>query len=86
MIERAELQRIIGYIADVEERKKTQAQEKREEAVKVEIPQELRNTQKADYEDLNRKVEGIKDQLQRGSYEVSPEKILIGLEKYLFSK
>ncbi|MFN3598120.1 MAG: flagellar biosynthesis anti-sigma factor FlgM [Aquificaceae bacterium] len=86
MIDRVELQRIIGYIADVEERKKTQAQEKKEEAVKVEIPQELRNTQKADYEDLERKVEGIKDQLRRGSYEVSPEKILIGLEKYLFSK
>ncbi|MFN3871137.1 MAG: flagellar biosynthesis anti-sigma factor FlgM [Aquificaceae bacterium] len=86
MIDRVEFQRIIDYMADVEERKKTQAQEEREEAVNIDIPQELRSAQKADYEDLNRKVERIKDQLQKGTYEVSPEKILAGFEKYLFSK
>ena len=57
-----------------------------EEGVKVELSKELKNSQKVDYEDIEKKVESIKEQLQKGTYEVSPEKILTGLEKYLFSK
>jgi len=87
MIDRIEVQRILGYIVEAEEKKKAKVQEKRdEEGVKVELSKELKNSQKVDYEDIEKKVESLKEQLQKGTYEVSPEKILTGLEKYLFSK
>ncbi|HCO38828.1 MAG: flagellar biosynthesis anti-sigma factor FlgM [Aquificota bacterium] len=87
MIDRVELQRILGYIVEVEEKKKSKVQRREEdEGVKVELSEELKNSQKVDYEDIEKKVESIKEQLQKGTYEVSPEKILTGLEKYLFSK
>ncbi len=87
MIDRVELQRILGYIVEVEEKKKSKVQRREEdEGVKVELSEELKNSQKVDYEDIEKKVESVKEQLQKGTYEVSPEKILTGLEKYLFSK
>ena len=82
MIDRIEVQRILGYLVEAEEKKKAKVQEKRdEEGVKVELSKELKNSQKVDYEDIENKVESIKEQLQKGTYEVSPEKILTGLEK-----
>lgn len=87
MIDRVELQRILGYIIGVEEKKKDKVQKKEdEEGVKVELSKELKDFQRVDYEDINKKVESIRDQLQKGTYEVSPDKILVGLEKYLLSK
>ncbi|MCS7171215.1 MAG: flagellar biosynthesis anti-sigma factor FlgM [Aquificaceae bacterium] len=87
MIERIELQKVLGYITEAEERKNKRAEDrKNREEVRVELSRELRNTQGVDYEDLSKKVEQIKQQLERGAYEVSPEKILKGLEKFLSSK
>lgn len=87
MIDRVELQRILGYIVEPEEKKRAKVQEKRdEEGVRVELSKELKASQNVDYEDIEKKVESIKEQLQKGTYEVSPEKVLMGLEKYLFPK
>lgn len=87
MIERIELQKVLGYITEAEERKNKRAEDrKNREEVRVELSRELRNTQGVDYEDLSKRVEQIKQQLERGAYEVSPEKILKGLEKFLSSK
>ncbi|MFN7066025.1 MAG: flagellar biosynthesis anti-sigma factor FlgM [Aquificaceae bacterium] len=83
---RVELQWLLGYIADLEEKRKERVQEKKEEGVRVEISKELKESKEVDYENLQKRVEDIRERLQKGSYEVSPEKILIGLEKYLFSK
>ncbi|MCS6958140.1 MAG: flagellar biosynthesis anti-sigma factor FlgM [Aquificaceae bacterium] len=87
MIDRVELQRILGYIAEAEERKSKQKEEKKElEAVKVEVSEALKSSESVDYENLNKKVREIKRQLEENTYQVSPEKILIGLEKYISSK
>ncbi|MFN3975457.1 MAG: flagellar biosynthesis anti-sigma factor FlgM [Aquificaceae bacterium] len=87
MIDRIDIQRILGYIVEAEENKRSKVQEKRdEEGVKVELSKELKNFQRVDYEDIEKRVESIKKQLQKGTYEVSPEKILTGLEKYIFAK
>ncbi|MFN3471173.1 MAG: flagellar biosynthesis anti-sigma factor FlgM [Aquificaceae bacterium] len=87
MIDRIDIQRILGYIVEAEENKRSKVQEKRdEEGVKVELSKELKNFQRVDYEDIEKRVESIKKQLQKGTYEVSPEKILTGLEKYIFPK
>ena len=52
-IDRIEVQRILGYIVEAEEKKKAKVQEKRdEEGVKVELSKELKNSLKVDYEDL----------------------------------
>ncbi|MEN3028711.1 MAG: flagellar biosynthesis anti-sigma factor FlgM [Aquificaceae bacterium] len=87
MIDRVELQRVLSYSAELEERKRRQTEEKsKEEEVRVELSQGLRGSRQVDYEDLSKKVEDIRQQLERGTYEVSPEKVLKGLEKFLFSK
>ncbi len=85
MIERTELQKIIGYIYQAEERRRNVIKEKESQGeVKIEIAEELKNSKNIDYEDLYKKVEAIRESLEKGTYEVSSEKILKGLEKYLF--
>lgn len=87
MIDRVELQNIIGYIRELEERKSKQVQEKEEgQSVSVELSHRLQGGQEVNYEYLSKKVESIRSQLQKNAYEVSPEKILQGLEKFLSSK
>lgn len=87
MIDRVELQRIIGYITDLEEKKRRHVQEREEnQGVSVELSQRILTSQDVNYEDLSKKVERIRSQLQENAYEVSPEKILQGLEKFLSSK
>lgn len=87
MIDRVELQRILGYIAEAEERKSKQKEEKKElEVVKVEVSEALKSSESVDYENLNKKVREIKRRLEENTYQVSPENILIGLEKYISSK
>jgi len=39
-----------------------------------------------EYEYLSKKVETIRAQLQKNAYEISPDKIIQGLEKFLSSK
>ena len=47
MIDRIEVQRILGYIVEAEEKKKAKVQEKRdEEGVKVELSKELKKLPK----------------------------------------
>ncbi|MDW8032680.1 MAG: hypothetical protein RMH93_03945 [Aquificaceae bacterium] len=87
MIDRVELQRALGYTVELEERKRRQAEERSgEEEVRVELSEGLKGPRHMDYEDLSKKVEDIRQQLEKGAYEVSPEKVLKGLEKFLFSK
>ncbi len=85
MIDRVEIQRILSNLFEREEKVKQRAY-RREEGVKVEVQKELTEVHKVDYEDINKKVERIREMLEKGVYDVSPEKILIGLEKYLLSK
>ncbi len=87
MIDRVDIQRIIGYITEIEERKRRQVQEKEEsQGVSVELSQRLQKGGVVNYEDISKKVESIRSQMQKNAYEVSPEKILQGLEKFLSSK
>ncbi len=88
MIDRVELQNVMGYLAELEEKKKRQVQEERREnqGVSVEISNRLTRGETINYEDLSKRVENIRSQLQRNTYEVSPEKILHGLEKFLSSR
>ena len=85
MIDRVELQRILGYYAEVERRKsKEKTQDSKD--VEVSLSEVARNRTNANYEDLENKVRMIKDAIARGTYEVDPQKILKGLEKYLSSR
>ncbi len=87
MIDRVDIQRIIGYITELEERKRRQVQEKEEsQGVSVELSQRLQKGGVVNYEDISKKVESIRSQMQKNAYEVSPERILQGLEKFLSSK
>ncbi len=88
MIDRVELQNVMGYLAELEEKRKRQVQEERREnqGVSVEISNRLTRGETINYEDLSKRVENIRSQLQRNTYEVSPEKILHGLEKFLSSR
>lgn len=87
MIDRVELQKIIGYVAELEERKRRQVKGKEEDkGVSVELSNPLQRGDAVNYEDLGKKVESIRSQLQKNAYEVSPDKIVQGLEKFLSSK
>ncbi len=87
MIDRVELQKIIGYVAELEERKRRQVKGKEEDkGVSVELSNLLQRGDAVNYEDLGKKVESIRSQLQKNAYEVSPDKIVQGLEKFLSSK
>ncbi len=87
MIDRIELQKIVGYIAELEERSRRQVKEKEEsKSVSVELSNPLQRNHAVDYEHLSKKVESIRSQLQKNAYEISPDKIIQGLEKFLSSK
>ncbi len=87
MIDRIELQKIVGYIAELEERSRRQVKEKEEsKSVSVELSNPLQRNHAVDYEYLSKKVESIRSQLQKNAYEISPDKIIQGLEKFLSSK
>ncbi len=87
MIDKVDIQRIIGYITELEERKRKQVKGKEEsQGVSVELSQRLQKGGVVNYEDISKKVESIRSQMQKNTYEVSPEKILQGLEKFLSSK
>lgn len=88
MIDRVELQRILGYIVEIDEKRKSIPQEKKdqEKEVRIEVAKELKDSKKVDYEELYKKVEDIKEKLKKGTYEVSSEKILKGLEETILIK
>ncbi len=61
MIDRIELQRIVGYIAELEERSRRQVKEKGEsESVSVELSNPSQRNHAIDYEHLSKKVESIR--------------------------
>ncbi|RMH79987.1 MAG: hypothetical protein D6674_06080 [Acidobacteria bacterium] len=87
MVDRIELQKIINQIVDIEETKsKSKDEPKRDEAVRVELSKLAKERVTLDYEDINKRVERIREALSSGKYEVSPEKIVQGIERYLSSK
>lgn len=84
MIDRVEFQKPFGYVEKPQAERKRQEQEKAEnQAVRVELSHIDPSMGMVDYEDIKSKVERIKLMLQENTYEVSPEKILQGLEKFL---
>ena len=76
MINRVDLQRLV---------RKKEAQDVQKEGVKVELSQLARSREQTDLSELENKVSQIKEKLERGEYQVSPEKILKGLSKFLSS-
>lgn len=89
MVNRVDFQRVFNYGMETEERRKRQPEgQVGGEDVRVDLSQSqgLRFSKGVDYEDLSRKVEDIRRQLESGNYQVSPEKILQGLEKFFSSK
>ncbi len=85
MIDRVELQRILGYVIETEKRERKKDLEEGKE-VEVSLSEVAKARQSVNYEDIQRKVEKIKQEMARGSYEVDPQKVLKGIEKYLSSK
>ncbi|RMH01046.1 MAG: hypothetical protein D6699_07130 [Aquificota bacterium] len=86
MIERVELQRIINEVLEREKRKEKVSEDKGGESAKVELSRVAKSRVSVDYEEIDKKVEAIRQKLEKGQYEVSPEKIVQGIEKYLSSK
>ncbi len=86
MIERVELQRIINEVLERERRKEKVSEDKGGESAKVELSRVAKSRVSVDYEEIDKKVEAIRQKLEKGQYEVSPEKIVQGIEKYLSSK
>ncbi|MCX8076478.1 MAG: hypothetical protein N3C57_05535 [Aquificaceae bacterium] len=89
MINRVDFQRAFNYGMEAEERRKRQPEgQVGREDVRVDLSQSqgLMSSRGVDYEDLSRKVETIRRQLESDNYQVSPEKILQGLEKFFSSR
>ena len=87
MIDKVNLNRLIGQALETEKRvRKKEVPEVSEVQPKedvVEISQEARKALEADFEDLSRKVQEIKEQIARGEYEVNAEKIVEGFRKFI---
>ncbi len=85
MIDRVNLNRLIGQALETEKKVKkkesTQVNEVRQEDI-VELSQTARKAMETDYEDLSQKVKKIKEEIARGTYEVNPEKIIEGFKKF----
>lgn len=86
MIDRVELQRIVSEVFEREKAKGKVWEDRTNEGAKVELSRVAKSKTSVDYEDVEKKVQAIKQRLEKGQYEVSPEKIVQGLEKYLSSK
>ena len=86
MIDRVSLNRLINQAleADRKVRKKevSEVREVQREEGMVEISSAARRALEADREDLSLKVQRIKEEIAKGTYEVNAEKIIEGFKKF----
>ncbi|EDP76530.1 flagellar biosynthesis anti-sigma factor FlgM [Hydrogenivirga sp. 128-5-R1-1] len=84
MIDKVNLNRLIGQALETEKKvkKKEQVSEVQRNEDVVEISQTARKALEADYEDFSEKVKKIKEEIARGTYEVNPDKIVEGFRKF----
>ncbi|NPA40933.1 MAG: flagellar biosynthesis anti-sigma factor FlgM [Aquificae bacterium] len=86
MIDRVNLNRLIGQALESDRRVKKKEVSKVEaprvgEDI-VEISDRARKALEMDYDDLTEKVKRIKSEIAKGTYEVNPEKIIEGFKKF----
>ncbi len=88
MIDKVNLNRLIGQVLETEKRvRKKETGEVGEIRGKediVQISDAVRKSLETDYEDITEKVKKIKEEIAKGTYEVSPEKIVEGFKKFFY--
>ncbi len=85
MIDKVQLQQIVNYIVE-KERKGIQKSTKQDKEVEITLSRAVRDKTPTDYEDIQKKVESIKEQIAKGAYRVDPESIVKGIERHLSSR
>ncbi len=86
MIDRVNLNRLIGQALELDKKVKKKDVSKAEATQKgsdvVEISERARKALEMDQEDITEKVRRIKDEIARGTYEVNADKIIEGFKKF----
>jgi len=82
MINRVEVNKLINYVVNLEKKKGVKAGSA-EKGEKVEISSIAKEAGKIDYEDIKLRVEQIKREIEKGTYEVNPDKIVSGIYKFM---
>ncbi len=82
MINRVEISKLVNYVANLEKRKGVKGSEP-VKGDRVEISSVAKEASKVDYDDIKLKVERIKREIENGTYEVSPDKIVSGIYKFI---
>ncbi|WP_448588022.1 flagellar biosynthesis anti-sigma factor FlgM [Thermocrinis sp.] len=84
MINRVDLQKLIDNVLNQERTTREKpAKQTETEAVKVELSQLAKSREQGDLKELEKKIHEIQSKLERGEYQVDPEKIFEGLSKFL---
>ncbi len=82
MINRVEVNKLVNYVVNLEKRKGVKGNES-VKGDRVEISSVAKEASKVDYDDIKLKVERIKREIENGTYEVSPDKIVSGIYKFI---
>ncbi len=82
MINRVEISKLVNYVVNLEKRKGVKGSES-VKGDRVEISSVAKEASKVDYDDIKLKVERIKREIENGTYEVSPDKIVSGIYKFI---
>lgn len=86
MIDRVSLNRLINQVLEsdrkVRSKEVSEVKEVQREESVVEISEEARRALEVDLEDLSQKVQRIKEEIAKGTYEVNAEKIIEGFKKF----
>ncbi len=82
MINRVEIGKLVNYVVNLEKRKGVKGSESAK-GDRVEISSVAKEASKVDYDDIKLKVERIKREIENGTYEVSPDKIVSGIYKFM---
>ncbi len=82
MINRVEVNKLINYVVNLEKKKGVKSGSV-EKSDKVEISSIAKEASKIDYEDIKLRVEQIKREVEKGTYEVTPDKIVAGIYKFM---
>ena len=82
MINRVEIGKLVNYVVNLEKRKGVKGSES-VKGDRVEISSVAKEASKVDYDDIKLKVERIKREIENGTYEVSPDKIVSGIYKFI---
>ncbi len=82
MINRVEVNKLINYVVNLEKKKGVKAGSV-DKSDRVEISNIAKEASKVDYEDIKLRVEEIKREIEKGTYEVTPDKIVAGIYKFM---